>query len=155
MLILFLNAPWSAVAQDYPGYPYKIMAPEHGTIRHHHVEASKGTARVPAQEISRASANRRHARRNVTVARGSAGTVLPAPLPRTPLIAPEGGGAATGRVAPQEQSPTAVPGLANPVPNLPRGAETFQDRASRCVMQQGLYGVPGSSSTQYMGACLQ
>ena len=48
-----------------------------------------------------------------------------------------------------------MPGLANPVPNLPHGAETFQDRASRCVMQQGLYGVPGGASTQYMGACLQ
>ena len=155
MLILFLNAPWSAVAQDYPGYPYTIMAPEHGAIRHRHVEASKRTARAPAQEISRASANRRHARRNIAVARGSAGSVLPAPLPRTPLIAPEGGGAATVRVTPQERGPTAVPGLANPVPNLPHGAETFQDRASRCVMQQGLYGVPGSSSTQYMGACLQ
>jgi hypothetical protein len=155
MLILFLNAPWSAVAQDYPGYPYTIMAPERGAIRHHHVEESKRTARSPARKISRASANRRHARRNIAVARGSAGSVLPAPLPRTPLIAPEGGGAATVRVAPQEQGPTAVPGIANPVPNLPHGAETFQDRASRCVMQQGLYGVPGSSSTQYMGACLQ
>lgn len=155
MLILFLNAPWPAAAQDYPGYPYTIMAPEHDAMRHHRVEGSKRTARAPAQEISRAPANRRRPHRNIAVARGSSGSVLPPALPRTPLIPREGGGAAVVRVAPQQQSPTAVPGLANPVPNLPHGAETFQDRASRCVMQQGLYGVPGGSGTQYMGACLQ
>jgi hypothetical protein len=155
IFILFLSAPWSAAAQDYPGYPYTIMTPEHHATRHHRVEGSKRTARAPAQEISRAPANRRHPHRNIAVARGSSGSVLPVPLPRTPLIPPEGGGAAVVRVAPPQQSPTAVPGLANPVPNLPHGAETFQDRAARCVMQQGLYGVPGGASTQYMSACLQ
>jgi hypothetical protein len=140
VFILFLNVPWPAAAQDYPGYPYTIMAPEHGAIRHPRVQASS---------------NRRHRYRSNTVVRGSSGSVLPAPLPRTPLIAPEGGGTLAVRVAPQEQGPTVVPGVANPVPNLPHGAETFQDRASRCVTQQGLYGVPGGASTQYMGACLQ
>jgi hypothetical protein len=48
-----------------------------------------------------------------------------------------------------------VPGLARPIPNLPHGAETFQDRASRCAYQQGINGVPGTASTRYMGACLQ
>jgi hypothetical protein len=38
---------------------------------------------------------------------------------------------------------------------LPHGVETFQDRASRCAHQQGLYGVPGTASNQYMSACIQ
>jgi hypothetical protein len=142
--ILFLSATGYAAAQDYPGFPDTIMAPTHGAAVHHRAEVSR---RVPR--------TRHHARRNIAIARGSSGSVLPTPLPRTPLIPPEGGSAPTIGVAPTEQGPTTVPGLANPVPNLPHGAETFQDRASRCVMQQGLYGVPGGASTAYTGACLQ
>jgi len=47
-----------------------------------------------------------------------------------------------------------LPGV-SPIPSLPHGPETFQDRASRCTFQQGLYNVPGNLSTQYMGACVQ
>lgn len=154
IFILFLNAPEHAAAQGYAGYPYTIMAPEHGAIRHHRPEASRRAARPRAEQMTRTPAGHR-SHRNVTVARSSSGSVLPAPLPRTRLIPPEGSGTAAVRVAPQQQGPTVVPGLANPVPNLPHGAETFQDRASRCVMQQGLYNVPGAASTRYMGACLQ
>ncbi len=143
VFILFLSSTGYVAAQDYPGFPNTIMAPTHGAA-HHRAETSK-----------RAAHSRRHARQNTAIARGSSGLLLPTPLPRTPLIPSEGGGAAVVRAAPQEQGPTAVPGLANPVPNLPHGAETFQDRASRCVMQQGLYGVPGTAGSQYMGACLQ
>ena len=81
--------------------------------------------------------------------------MLPAPLPRTRLIPPEGGGAPITHALPQEQGPSVVPGVANPVPNLPHGAETFQDRASRCAFQSGLYGVPGTARSQYMGGCVQ
>lgn len=144
VFILFLSVAGHAVAQDYPGFPNTIMAPTHGAVSRHRVETSR-----------RAEPGRHHRRRDIAVARGSSGSVLPIPLPRTPLIPPEGGGAAVAHVAPQEQAPTVVPGLAHPVPNLPHGAETFQDRASRCVMQQGLYGVPGGASTAYTGACLQ
>lgn len=144
LLILFLSATGPGAAQDYPGFPDTIMAPTHGTIAHRRAEISR-----------RAPSSRYHAHRSIAVARGSSGSVLPTPLPRTRLIPPEGGSAAMVRAAPREQPPTAVPGLANPVPNLPHGAETFQDRASRCVMQQGLYGVPGAASTAYTGACLQ
>lgn len=144
VFILFLNLPWAAAAQGYPGYPYTIMVPEHGRAAHHRAKTSR-----------RAAHARDRTGRNISIAHGSSGSVLPAPLPRTPLIPPEGGGAAVVRVAPQEQGPTVVPGLANPVPSLPHGPETFQDRASRCVMQQGLYGVPGGASTAYTGACLQ
>ena len=116
-----------AAAQGYPGYPYTIMTPERGAPLHHSV--------APA-------------------VRGSFGSVLPAPVPRTALIPPEGSGTVAIHIAPAQQSPTVVPGLASPVPNLPHGAETFQDRASRCAFQQGLYNVPGNMSAQYMGACL-
>ncbi len=47
-----------------------------------------------------------------------------------------------------------VPGL-NPIPNLPHGPETYQDRAARCGFQQGLYNVPGGMSTPYMAACMR
>jgi hypothetical protein len=79
----------------------------------------------------------------------------PTPLPRTPFIPPEGGAAFTTHPLPQEQGRTVLPG-GNSVPNLLHGAETFQDRASRCSFQAGLYGVPnGTSPQQYMGACVQ
>ena len=74
-----------AGAQDYPGFPYTIMAPAHGAAAHHRVEMSKRAAPLHHQ-----------VRRNIAVARGSSGSVLPTPLPRTPLIPPEGGGAAVG-----------------------------------------------------------
>lgn len=144
VFILFLNLPSAAVAQGHPAYPYTIMAPKHGKATHHRPKTSKWTTHT-----------RNRGSRRIFIAHGSSGSVLPSRLPRTPLIPPEGGGAAVVRVVPQTDSPTAVPGLANPVPNLPHGAETFQDRASRCVMQQGLYGVPRGVGTAYMGACLQ
>jgi len=56
---------------------------------------------------------------------------------------------------PQAQGPSIVPGVANPVPNLSHGPETFQDRASRCSFQGGLYNVPGTARSQYMGGCVQ
>ena len=152
VFILFLSTSGYAAAQNYPGYPYTIMAPEHGATAHHR---GREATKRPSEMTRGKSQARRYARRSVPLARGSSGSVLPTPLPRTRLIPPEGRGMVSARVAPQEQLPTVVPGLANPVPNLPHGAETFQDRASRCVMQQGLYNVPGSASTQYMGACLQ
>ena len=91
----------------------------------------------------------------MTIARGSSGSVLPTPLLHTPLIPPEGSGQATVHITPPEQSPTIVPGLARPIPNLPHGTETFQDRASRCAFQSGLYNVPGTARSQYIGGCVQ
>ena len=67
----------------------------------------------------------------------------------------EGGGRLTEPTMPREQGPSVVPGLTGTVPNLPHGPESFQDRASRCAFQSGLYGVPGGARTQYMGSCVQ
>jgi hypothetical protein len=142
-------------------YPNSIMAPEPGTRSHHHARMSARArhlgARPPAvtsQEPVMPLARQETGRAFPTV-RGSSGSVLPTPLPRTPLIPPEGGGTLTTHALPQEQGPTVLPGASNPIPNLPHGPETFQDRASRCATQQSLYNVPGTLRSQYMGSCVQ
>jgi hypothetical protein len=151
---LLAAAPGPAAAQGYASYPYSIMTPEPGSAKRH-----QGITAVPPQDVRTphepaASATPRYPRRAL-VARGSSGSVLPTPLPRTQLIPPEGRSPAALRAAPQEQPPTVVPGFARPIPNLSHGAETFQDRASRCAFQQGINGVPGTVRNRYMGACLQ
>jgi hypothetical protein len=150
IFVLFLITAVHAAAQGYPGYPYTIMAPEPGARGHHRAEGSRRvlhgrTARLPGAPVSH---------RSITIARGSSGSVLPTPLPRTPLILPEGRSMPTVQATRQQPGPTILPGT-SPIPNLPHGPETFQDRASRCAFQQGLYNVPGDMNTQYMGACLQ
>jgi hypothetical protein len=159
-IILCVLLPKAAEAQGYPGYPNSIMTPERGT--HRGTNAAETTsAPALASRSHRPSLLGREKfvaklhRRGLYAARGSSGSVLPTPLPRTQLIPPEGGGALTVPPSQQEQGPTRIPGTAQIVPNLPHGAETFQDRASRCTFQFGLYGVPGNLRNQYMGACVQ
>jgi hypothetical protein len=152
-IALLAASPGPAAAQGYNGYPYSIMTPEPGSQNHHRaVPARRGAlhGRVPYLA-------KRPAGGPMLARRGSSGSVLPTPLPRTPLIPPEGGAAVASHGFPQEQGPTFAPGAPGlgPVPNLPHGAETFQDRASRCSFQQGLSNVPAGASTQYMGACVQ
>lgn len=132
--------------------PYSIMAPERGAARHHEPKPSWRTRHAPA--FSNENAVKHPARGHARMAHGSSGIVLPTPLPRTQLIPPEGGSAPIIRPAPQQQGATVLPGV-SPIPSLPHGPETFQDRASRCTFQQGLYNVPGNLGTQYMGACVQ
>jgi hypothetical protein len=132
-------------------YPYSIMAPERGTASHHRARVSAHTRAQKTPHAVKPLAGPSTPGRYYAV-RGSSGSVLPTPLPRTQLIPPEGGGAPPLRPAPREQGPTILPGL-NPIPNLPHGLETFQDRASRCAQQQGLYGVPPSASGLYMHSC--
>ncbi len=145
VLALLAAAPRYAAAQGYSSYPYSIMAPERGSVTRHRAATPSSpakTSRGPAAPIMP-----RYPRRHALAARGSSGLVLPTPLPRTELIPPEGGVAAA-RPLPQEQPPTVLPGLNRPIPNLPHGPETFQDRASRCAFQQGLYNVPANLSTR-------
>jgi hypothetical protein len=146
---LFAAVPAPATAQGYKGCPYSIMTPEAGPARRHH-----GVKAIPPADTrtayERAAPRMPRYPRRALVARGSSGSVLPTPLPQTQFIPPEGQSAPIARALPQEQPPTVVPGFARPLPNLPHGAETFQDRASRCIN-----GVPGTASTRYMGACLQ
>lgn len=132
----------SALARDFEmggdnQYPYSIMAPEPGVAAH------------------RRSLVPHSMHHKFYTGRGSSGSVLPTPLPRTPLIPPEGSRAVTLPAVPQEQAPTILQGSTRSIPNLPHGPETFQDRASRCAFQSGLYNVPGNLRTQYTGSCVQ
>lgn len=132
--------------------PYSIMAPERVPERHHVHKSTMGTRHLPASNEK--SESRQPPREHAAVVHGSSGVVLPTPLPRTQLIPPEGGGAPIVPPAPLQQGAIVLPGV-TPIPSLPHGPETFQDRASRCTFQQGLYNVPGNLGTQYMGACVQ
>jgi hypothetical protein len=153
-LALLAAAPRPAAAQGYTGYPYSIMTPERGSARRLHGLTAIPPADTRTLHEPPGSATARYPRRAL-VARGSSGSVLPTPLPRTQLIPPEGRSTPIVRAPPQQQPPTVVPGIARPIPNLSHGAETFQDRASRCAFQQSINGVPGTASNRYMGACLQ
>ena len=131
-------------------YPYSIMTPEPGSGHH------RAVAPMRSRHLKSPSAEKplvvRPPRTRAYSVRGSSGVVLPTPLPKTQLIPPEGGSAPIIHTGPQEQGPTVLPGL-NPIPNLPHGTETFQDRASRCAQQQGLYGVPATATGIYMHTC--
>jgi hypothetical protein len=157
-LALIVLAPALAAAQGYPGYPDTIMAPEPGTASHHHsatVAALPAVAPHASLLGHEAFVDKLHRGARMFATRGSSGSVLPTPLPRTQIIPPEGSRHLTEPVILREQGPTVVPGLARAIPNLPHGTESFQDRASRCAFQSSLYGVPGGARTQYMGTCLQ
>lgn len=142
-------------------YPNSIMAPEPGTGPHHHARVSARARRLGARPRTATSQEPvtpsapQDTGKVFHAARGSSGSVLPTPLPRTPLIPPEGSGTLTLHTLPQEQGPTVLPGASNPIPNLPHGTETFQDRASCCATQAGLNNVSGTLTNQYMGACVQ
>ena len=152
---LVIAAGTAAQARDIEmggdsNYPYSIMAPEPGT-GHHRAMAPMRSRHLKSPSAEKPLAARPPHTSSYAV-RGSSGTVLPTPLPKTQLIPPEGGSAPIIHTGPQEQGPTVLPGM-NPIPNLPHGTETFQDRASRCAQQQGLYGVPATATSLYMHTC--
>jgi hypothetical protein len=148
--LLAATAVPSRAVEDY--YPYSIMTPERGAAPHHRTAPKRGHVRKAPHGAQHLLANRHSPTRRS--ARGSSGSVLPTPLPRTTLIPPERGGIPTPRHGyVSNPAPTILPG-GKTVPNLPHGTpETFQDRASRCAHQQGLFGVPGSAASTYMHAC--
>jgi hypothetical protein len=162
--LLVAIPPVAALAQGYPGYPYTIMTPDRGAAIDDRVAAMRhgngavqATATAPQHPslLGREKFISKLHRRGLYAVRGSSGSVLPTPLPRTQLIPPEGGGMLITPPLPQEQGPTIIPGRTRVIPNLAHGPETFQDRASRCAFQSGLYRVPGTLRGQYMGACVQ
>ena len=160
-IAIFAAMPARAFEPGDDQFPNSIMAPEPGTKGHHRAPAAAAETAVPGP-LPHASllghekfVDKLHRGTRMFATRGSSGSVLPTTLPRTPLILPEGGSRPIEPALPQQQGPTVVPGLARTVPNLPHGPETFQDRASRCAFQSGLYGVPGAAQNRYMGACVQ
>jgi hypothetical protein len=149
--LVLLLAALPAAAQEFSD-PYSIMAPERVPARYHGHKSATRTRHLPPS--GEKAAAKHPGREHAVIAHGSPGVVLPTPLPRTRLIPPDGSGMPLVQPAPQQQGVTVLPGT-NPIPNLPHGPETFQDRASRCAFQQQLYNVPGNLGTQYMGACVQ
>jgi hypothetical protein len=149
-LLLTASVPARAVEPGDDQYPNSIMAPEPGTGIHHHGKARRVPPAAPIKPLAGRETHRRLA------TRGSSGSVLPTPLPKTQLIPPEGRSLTSPHIGSQEQGSTIVPSAPSlgAIPNLPHGSETFQDRASRCSFQAGLNGVPGTATNQYMGACL-
>jgi hypothetical protein len=85
---------------------------------------------------------------------GSSAFVAPVPLPSS-TIPPAQPVPPITQPPTYQEAPIWLPGVANPIPNLPHGPETSQDRRARCVLQSGLYGVPLTNYTQYMGLCTQ
>jgi len=158
VLALMAMAPRCGAAQGYPGYPDTIMAPERASAERHR---STAAAPPPAQKPHASLLGREkfvaklHRGRKMYATHGSSGSVLPTSLPQTKLIPPEGGSAPITHVLPEAQGPSIVPGVANPVPNLSHGPESFQDRAARCSFQSGLYNVPGTARGRYIGGCVQ
>jgi hypothetical protein len=164
-LTLVTAASGSTFARDFEmggdsQFPYSIMAPEPGAKGHH--RAMKGPERAgPATAPSHAGllghedfVSKVH-RRGLVATRGSSGSVLPTALPKTQLIPPEGGGALTLPHVSHQEGPIILQGSTRPIPSLPHGPETFQDRASRCAFQSGLANVPGTLNNQYIGNCVQ
>jgi hypothetical protein len=85
---------------------------------------------------------------------GSSAYVAPAPLPSSQIP--------PARPVPPQLQPSTrqgppiwLPGLASPIPSLPHGPETSQDRQARCIFQSRLYGVPPTNLSQYLGLCTQ
>ena len=149
-LTLAAAAAAGAQARDFEmggDNTYSIMAPEPG-IGHRRASAP---ARTPKSSPTTTALPRQSTLRNYPL-HGSSGLVLPTPLPKTQAIPPEGDSAPMLRTPWQQQGPTLLPGL-SPIPNLPHGTETFQDRASRCAQQQALYNVPAGASALYMHTC--
>ena len=88
---------------------------------------------------------------------GSSAYIAPVPLPSS-QIPPSAPVPLLLQPSTRQEPPIWVPGLAspaNPIPSLPHAPETSQDRRSRCMFQSGLYGVPLTSFSQYMGLCAQ
>jgi hypothetical protein len=135
------------------GFPYSIMTPEPGAAPRQKAHTVKRTKQVKTSR-GRVKLLAKHPGRAKT-ARGSSGSVLPTPLPRTTLIPPVSTRIPPARPVPQPPGDTIVPGLP-PIPNLPSaqpGRESFQDRAARCAHQAGLYGVPNDKRGVYLSTC--
>lgn len=122
-------------------------------------DSGTGTITIIRPEPDTAPAKKPSAKTKTRKARGSSNPVYPIPLPSPqapqpvpkietrphraqvppPLYVPE-----TGRLLPNMPSTGAAPG----------GAETFQDRAARCVHQAGVYGQAAGDRDSYIRSCI-
>ncbi|HET7848595.1 MAG TPA: hypothetical protein VFL51_05980 [Pseudolabrys sp.] len=141
-----------------------IMVPEYPSkakTRHKKIE------RRPSREIhQRAPETREKAepkRKSAHVkrrARGSSSPVYPTPLPPPLHYNPQPAPSVVTNPAPVPPA-IHVPQTGRTLPNLPtisgsgpNGRETYQDRATRCVHQAGVYGPAAGNRNAYIGACV-
>ena len=82
----------------------------------------------------------RAANQHVTPLRRSRAPHVEAAEPPPPIVVPQ-----TGQV---------LPNLRTLSPSGPNGRETFQDKATRCVHQSGIYGARAGDPGAYIGACV-
>jgi hypothetical protein len=135
LLALALAAPALAAEPQSDGGTINIMKPE------------------PAAPAKKKSAKTHKAR-------GSSNPVYPIPLPKPqgPLPVPHLQAVTPHR--PKAPPPLYVPQTGRLLPNLPAtgsgagGAETFQDRAARCVHQSGVYGSLAGDRDSYIRSCI-
>ena len=124
-----LLAPAVAHAQDKP-MGWVIMKPEPGRPQEVPQPWITPTYKTP-RGLGQPAKTRRHSR-NVETPRVS--------TPPPPMYVPR-----TGQLLPNQ--PTLSP-------SGPRGTETFQDKASRCVNQVGIYGSRAGDPGAYVGGCV-
>jgi hypothetical protein len=84
--------------------------------------------------------------------RSPRGTVKHVTIPKSTIVNPPDT---------QVPPPIVVPQTGRALPNLPtlsgsgpRGTETYQDRATRCVHQAGVYGQAAGDRGTYIGTCI-
>jgi hypothetical protein len=82
----------------------------------------------------------RGSKQHVTPLRPPRSPHLRAADPPPPIVVPQ-----TGQV---------LPNIRTLSPSGPNGRETFQDKATRCVHQSGMYGARTGDPGAYIGACV-
>ncbi len=80
------------------------------------------------------------------------GTVKHVVIPRSKAIEPPITAVPSAIVVPQ--TGRVLPNLPTVQGSGPKGAETFQDRASRCAHQAGVYGQAAGDRNAYIGTCV-
>lgn len=124
-----LLAPALAYAQDKP-MGWVIMKPEPGRPQE-----------VPQPWIAPTYKSPRGSRQHVKMPRHRSHVETShVSTPPPPMLVPQ-----TGQV---------LPNIRTLSPSGPRGTETFQDKATRCLHQSGMYGSRAGDPAAYVGACV-
>jgi hypothetical protein len=128
LTVAALLAPALAYAQDRP-MGWVIMAPEPGR-----------PPELPQPWLTPTYKSPRDIGKTVKMHRHKQGSDRPRVSTPPPMYVPQ-----TGQLLPNQ--PTFLP-------SGPHGTETFQDRATRCVNQAGVYGSRAGDPAAYVGACV-
>ena len=135
ILLLVLTTASIAPARAQAGKDYDIMRDDYSIM----VPERGARPESPEPWLAPKYKSPRGTGKHVTIPKSTIVTPPTATLP-PPIVVPQ-----TGRVLPN--LPT-VPGAG------PGGRETFQDRASRCAHQAGVYGQAAGDRNTYMGTCI-